>query len=307
MIRQWGLSVILAVGTLCTATLAQADCALIDRLDKLYAIQSRLARDPDTALFATDIRLLRVIGSGIGNRAALEAVDGNGFTGHGADVLRFLQNTRSLLQMASLDDPQSVRPHFSVQVRENLSLIGAHLVGLRCNDAQIAIDAAIATERGAGGTSDAEDLADVAQTLNNLAKELFHPRTAIILLVLMSTSAIALPIIRQQMVLRQRRAQRHNITFATQYNLGTRKIGGMLIDINCLGAKLKHEIEHPLPMGQSIEIHICDAWVAGTVVWSNTHYSGVQFRKPIPLESVTAVCASEEGPTTQNGAPKDAA
>ena len=62
---------------------AYADCALIDRIDRLFTIQSRLARDPDTTFFATDIRQLRRISAGISSRAVLTAVDGNSFTGRG--------------------------------------------------------------------------------------------------------------------------------------------------------------------------------------------------------------------------------
>ena len=65
MIRRLGLSVSLAIGTFGAAPPALADCAVIDQLDKLHIIQTRLARDPDTALFFSDIRQLRTISAGI--------------------------------------------------------------------------------------------------------------------------------------------------------------------------------------------------------------------------------------------------
>ena len=307
MIRRLGLSVSLAIGIFGAALPALADCAVIDQLDKLHTIQTRLARDPDTALFATDIRQLRTISAGISDRATLDAVAGNRFTAHGAAFVRFLQNTRSLLQISSLDDPLSVRPHFDRQARENLAVIGDSLITLRCNETQIAIDAAIAAERGAGGSSDAEDLAEVAENLNRLAGEVLRPRTAIILLLLAGGTALALPVIKHWVVLRQRRAKRHNTLYPTQYLSEKHKINGTLIDINCHGVKLRHELDSPPPKGQTVEIAICDHWVEGQVMWSNAHYSGVQFRKTLSLSDVAAVCALPENPQMQNGAPRDAA
>ena len=307
MIRRSGIAICLALGTLTAGTMAHADCALIERLDKLHIIQSRLARDPDTALFSNDIRQIRHINKGIGNRATLDAVEGNGFTGHGADFLRFLAGTQLLLQRASLDDPQSVRPHFDSRQRETLRRIGRHLVNLRCNTDQIAVDATIASERGSGGSSDAEDLAEVAESLNRLADEVFRPRTLLVMLLAAGGTAIAAPIMKRGIRRRRRRARRHNTTFATQYLSDAQNLEGMLIDINCHGTKLRHQTDRPLPKGQPVEIAIFDQWIEGTVMWSNAHYSGVQFRKSLSLSDVDAVCAAASVPETQNGAPRDAA
>ncbi|MEO0905217.1 MAG: PilZ domain-containing protein [Pseudomonadota bacterium] len=305
--RRLGLAISLAISAISTGTALRADCALIDRIDQLHTIQLRLARDPDTALFATDIRQLRSASAGISNRDAVSAVDGNSFTGHGADVVRFLANTQQLLQSVSLDDPQSVRPHFDRETRENLSEIGAHLTDLRCNAEQIAIDAAVAAERGSGGDSDAEDLAEVAETLNRIAEEVLRPRTFFIALLLGVGTALALPVIRRQLLLRKRRAKRHNTTYETLYTWNNSQTAGMLIDINCHGTKLRHEADDPLPVGEEVDISICDNWVGGTVMWSNTHYSGVQFRRSIALSDVETVCATKAPTEKQNGAPRDAA
>lgn len=288
-----------------------ANCLVIDQLDKLHAIQSRLARNPDTGLFSTDIRQLRAIRRELSNRGTLDAVDGNSFTGPGADFMRFLQNTQSLLQSASLDDPNSVRQHFNQSARDNLRRIRGHLTGLRCNDDQIAVDSAAAAQGTSGGNSDAEDLAEVAETLAALAEEVFQIRTLFIALLIAGITIVSVPIIRRWMILRLRRAKRHNITYQTRYRWDDRQVQGMLIDVNCYGAKLRHEPDNPIPQGTTISIEICDVWTEGTVMWGNMHYSGVQFRHTIRLTDVDTMRLQgdpNKAPAEmQNGAPKDAA
>ncbi|EBA11380.1 hypothetical protein [Roseobacter sp. CCS2] len=308
--RRLGLIISLAIGTFGASGPAHADCALIDRIDKLYTIQSRLARDPATALFANDIRQIRIASADISNDEVLNAVNGNRFTGHGADVLQFLQNTRLLLQQASLDDPQSVRPHFNIVRRGNLDKIGQHLLDLRCNAAQIAYDTDFNSNRDISGTSDAEDLAEVAENLSALAAEVFQWRTLFLTLTLIAVVTVVTPIIRRWLILRRRRAKRHKTTYNTRYCRQNLKVPGVLIDINCFGTKLRHSDGTEIPKGEKIGVNISDQWIDGEVVWGNTHYSGVKFDNRISLKDVETV-RRETGVAnlqdkTKNGAPKDA-
>ncbi len=310
--RRFGLAITLAMNTIWVGQPAQADCLVIDQLDKLHTLQSRLARDPDTALFANDIRQLRVISRSLANGDAVGAVDGNSFTGPGADIVRFLENTKTLLQRASLHDPQSVRPHFTRSVRNNLQEVATHLTALRCNDTQIAVDTATASQEGtSGGDRDAEDLAEVAETLSAIAEEVFQLRSLAIVIAIGVITSITAPIIKRWIVLRRRRAKRHNTTYAMQYLWNDRTIPGVLIDINCHGTKLRHEKDNPIPIGENIKLQICGEWSTGTVMWSNAHYSGVQFNRIIGLTEVKTICTQSEqikrASQTRNGAPKDAA
>ena len=310
-VRRFGLAISLMIGTLWIGPPAYANCLVIDQLDKLQILQARLARDPDTGLFSNDIRQLRAISAGMSNRETLDAVDGNSFTGHGADFMRFLQNTKDLLQGASLHDPQSVRPHFTRAARNNLEQVRDHLTGLRCNDTQIAVESAAASQGTSGGDSDAEDLAEVAENISAIAEEVFQLRSLVIVLAVSIAISVITPIIRRWIILRRRREKRHNTTYPTQYDWENRTIDGMLIDINCHGTKLRHEKDNPLPIGTTIDLVICGEQTTGTVVWSNTHYSGLQFKNLISLKQVDEICAATDektaSPKTQNGAPKDAA
>ena len=309
--RRLGLLISLIISSLAIGSALHANCVLIDTLDKLQIIQSRLARDPDTALFASDIRQLRTMRASIGDRETLDAIDGNRFTGKGPTFIRFLQNTQDLLQGTSLDDPHSVRPHFTNRNRANLAAIGSHLNDLRCTDDQIAVDSA-ATDNpiNAPGT-DAEDMAEVAETLSRLADEVFQWRSVVIMLALAAFLATVTPLLRRWLILQRRRERRHNTTYATRYLWNEHEIEGMLIDINCYGTKLRHEADKPIPLGDTIKIRICEEWVGCTVMWANKHYSGLQFRRTIALADVKTVCTVDETAhppsKTQNGAQKDAA
>lgn len=292
--------------TLAAGSMAYADCAMIDRLDRLYTIQSRLMRDPDTSLYVTDIRHLRWISAEIRDRDVLEAIGGNRLTGRGADFMRFLRDTEALLQRASLDDPQSIRPNRTTGTLATLAIIGDHLNDLRCTALQIAVDSAAGTGRRADSDSDAEDMAEVADTLATLAKEALQIRSLVITVTTVIIIAKAIPLVRRWRRLLRRRAKRHNIKYPTQYKWADHKHSGMLVDISCHGTKLQHDAATPPPIRTTVHIQISNDLIAGTVIWSNRHYSGIQFRRAVSLDTVKLARQTVPHPQKQNGAPKDA-
>ena len=305
--RHSNLMIALALILLGFSRPAHADCMILDQIDQLHVLQTRLANNPDTALFRYDIRQLRTISSTISNRETLEAVAGNAIMGKGASFVRFLENTQNLLQGTSLDDPLSVQPHFTRAARQNLQDIGGYLTDLRCTDTQIAVDQARAAADPIRGNSDAEDLEEVAEVIREVIQEVFQWRTLLIVIVLAIIVSTAFPLIQRWLILRLRRAKRHNTNYTTQYRSEDRTINGVLMDINCHGTKLRHEKDNPLPKGGSVDICIEGEWTGGTVVWSNVHYSGTKFSDMIALSQVHAICTAQEGDAkTQNGAPKDA-
>ncbi len=204
--RQIVFAIILALASTGVGRSVFADCQTIDQLDKLYVLQSRLARDPNTPFFTSDIRRLRIISSELSNRSALESVNGNALFGKGVTFVQFLENTQALLNGVSVDDPQSAGPHFSARVRQNLQSVGGYLIELRCSAAQIAFENAEASQTPFNVGSDAEDLEQVRQTLSKLADKVFRLRTIGVLLVATIIAMIFVPKIRQRLIVRLRRA-----------------------------------------------------------------------------------------------------
>jgi len=271
---------------------ALADCVIIEQIDTIHTLQLRLMRDPSSALFSSDLRQLRQLSGQISDRDALSAVDGNTLAGRGPSFVRFLDNTRVLLQRASMDDPFSVRPHFDRSVRRNLDTIATHLTELRCSAEQIAIEKEAQTDRAFAGDSDDRDQEEVQEALRAMAEEILHPRTGILLILFIGGFLVLSPIVRKWLIRRKRRAKRHNTRFTTRYRWHDRTIDGTLIDINCYGTKLKHEQGDAQPEGAKIQVGIFEDWQTGTVIWSNLHYSGIQFNRQISLNTVSEICAA---------------
>ena len=292
--QQTAMIGILAAALLMGADRLHANCMVIDNINRLYTIQSRLARDPDTGLFETDLRLLRVTLRSLNSTAALEAVDGSALFERGADIVRMLEQTQALLDSASLDDPDSVRPHFQGSARRTLAAVGDHLHDLRCTSEQISIDrAAAAAEATAPATAtDEEELAQVLQALGTFGQEALRPRNLIGLLLTIGAGVAVAPIVKRWLILRRRWAKRHPANYATRYRKDELTIKSHLLDINCYGTKLARPKDQKLEVGDGIEIAIEDSWIAGRVIWSNQHYSGVQFKRAIGLGEVTEIIAN---------------
>jgi hypothetical protein len=210
--------------------------------------------------------------------------------------MQFLQNTQSLLRGTSLDDPDSVRPHFTRSARQNLQSIGRYLTALRCTDTQIAVDRAQRAANPTRSKSDAEDLQQVAAVLKQLAAEIFRRRTLVIAVVISIDCAVAIRQMRRWLLIRHRRAKRHTTSYPTHYTWAERTYNSRLVDINCHATKLQHEVGNPLPLGVSLEVVIEGKMAAGAVMSSNVHYSGVQFDTSIDVEHVFAVCATRNPP-----------
>lgn len=296
----------LAICTVGAGRAVSADCAVFDQLEMLHVMQTRLARNPDTVLFQTDIDQLQALSSTINSREVLEAIKGFNAPHIEVDFLRFIQNTRLLLQRASPEDPQTVRPHFDSETRQNLWRVGTHLNNTGCNAPQFSHGAPNTGEPPHDETDDGSDMQEVVETIRRIADKVLRPQTLLLFVLLGTSAPLAVTLFRRRQRAQRRRAKRHSVSYATQYMAGKHQNNGVLIDINCFGSKLRREAENPLSQGENVQIEICDKWIGGTAMWSNAHYSGIKFHKPIPMADVESVCASKAPLKTKNGAPKDA-
>lgn len=289
-----------------TGALAQSAaqaCLVIADIDRLHGIQTRLARNPGTVLFVDDIRMLRNTVSSISDRAALDAVQSNALAAKGTTFVRFLQNTRALLQLASLDDPNSVAPHFNSRIRTNLSNVQTYLIDLRCTDEELAAAEDITTRAAFDPSDD-----DAVQIIRQAAEELINLTNLVHCTSIALLGVATTRLWHKLDARRRRRTKRHAAAYRTLYRLINATGAGRLIDINCYGTKLRHGMTAPPDRGSIVDIQIGDAWVEGSVMWTNAHYAGVQFKRSITLEIVHHVRTQKgAAPQKQSGAQLDAA
>lgn len=296
-----------------TATGAQAqttpeDCLMIDRLDTLHAVQTRLSRNHNQFMFRTDIRLIRAEFSQLSESSALTAVDSNRLSSKGSAFVSFLRNTGTLLQRVSLDDPDSIQPHFTQSARSNLAAVGRHLATVRCEGATVRQARQNAQARASSTAEDDGEEDDAAQILREAAEELINFTNFFIFIGLATITVLGRRLLKYLTKRRKRRAKRHAVIYASDYGMDERVSEGVMIDINCFGCKLKHSEDAPIEKGTVLDLQIEEEWIEGTVIWTNNHYTGVQFKRSISLEMVKAVCeAPIEPPEKENGAQKDAA
>lgn len=293
--HQTTMAFVFLVALLVGAQTATADCLVRARLDQMQQVQVRLVQNPNALFFRDDIRRLRTLSDGLGTPEVLRAVAGNHWVGHGPAFRRFLENTNRLLRRASLDDPQSVRPHFDARTQQNLREVAGYMGELRCTAAQIS-SARIAVSQPQDTTTQNAPV---------------NIPTGLILAAAVLLGIAALRLSLQIPLLLQRgRAKRFKLNYATRFWWNNHMNTALLLDINHNGTRLRHRADKPLPPGAELDIAIDKDWTTGTIVWSDKSESGVHFMADLrhaTMEKVCAVADNEKtNPTTPNGAPKDA-
>lgn len=298
-VRFLAIALVICTGTGAQAQLAPQGCVYIDHLDVMHRIQTRLANNPDTIHFLDDVRVLRAKLNTVSDRAVLEAVQSNALTIKGNTFLRFLQNSRALLQTVSMDDPNSVTRHFDQQVRSNLDTIGSYLVHLRCSAEEIARDEDVAAQTTDQGVDDE----DAGQIIREAAQEILNLKNLFLVVGGTVSAHVGLRLWRSFAARQRRRSKRHPTNYATNYQIKSDTQAGGLIDINCYGTKLRHGSDAPLAKGTKVAIQIDDEWINCTVMWSNAHYAGLQFSRSIDLATVGHIRAIHSKPEKRKTAP----
>ncbi len=103
----------------------------------------------------------------------------------------------------------------------------------------------------------------------------------------------------------RRNGRRYNINLATNYIAGALKESGDILDISCIGAKLRHKGKLDGVSVKTIDIQIAGEWHEGHVKWQNKHYVGLAFAKPLKFRNVLAILSlGAEKKTSGSGHPE---
>ena len=93
-------------------------------------------------------------------------------------------------------------------------------------------------------------------------------------------------LIQQKLILRRRRSKRFTVHIDTVLHVNGQTFNAEIIDISCEGAKLRYwhdtELDHDTVAG----IELSGVTYEGHRAWSNPHYFGIRFTKPLAIKMV---------------------
>lgn len=280
----------LVAGSLAAAQAnTEQDCDMIQKLDQFQVVQTRLANGPNMSFYVNDIRFLRNQITQIDQSDLLAALGETPRSPAGRALVELLDQTRDLLSEERLADPATTRTHYrDPTVQANLSMIRAEMRRWRCP-----VEGIVTMESWMVQANSSDIPTPVQAEPVNVTFELtFSWKTILILLGVIVGAVAAFKVYRLRAVHRRRRAKRYSTNFPTVYRVGDDDIAGMLLDISGNGTKLRFDPAHPLAKSTHVQLLIFDDWVAGTVAWTNAHYSGIVFRAALKNATVKNIRAA---------------
>ncbi|SFR41682.1 hypothetical protein SAMN04488005_1678 [Yoonia tamlensis] len=123
----------------CFAGRACANCAVINTIDNLHSVETRLLHNPNSPLFISEIRYLTSQARQLSGSSITEGIGANPMSEKGAALLYFIYYAKKLTLEVSIDEPNTAMRHLqNPQVLENMATVGTYLNSMRCTEAQIA-------------------------------------------------------------------------------------------------------------------------------------------------------------------------
>lgn len=129
----------LAILLIWIASMTHANCGVIDTLDKLHSVETRLSHNPNSPLFTSDIRFLTSQARQLSGSSVTEGLGASPISDKGTAFLYFIYYAKKLALEVSVDDPSTAMRHFqNPVVRENITDVGTFLTEMRCSESEIA-------------------------------------------------------------------------------------------------------------------------------------------------------------------------
>ncbi|MCG3266415.1 hypothetical protein [Yoonia sp. I 8.24] len=118
---------------------AHANCGVIDTLDKLHSVETRLMRNPNSPLYSSEIRYLSNQARQLSGASVTDGLQAGPSTDKGAAFLYFIYYAKKLALEVSIDEPATatrILQHPAVSA--NHTSVGVYLGDMRCSAAEIA-------------------------------------------------------------------------------------------------------------------------------------------------------------------------
>lgn len=275
-------------------TAMHANCAVFASLDRVHFFQQVL-RDQNAIISSdTIVSYLKNQMNALDDGLVLRAVSTHPAADAPTVFANYIRNTRTLLGMTMTVSNRVIPLHFDApRVQSNFITVGHYLSDLRCPGpiGGASFHAVVSNFEAALADKPAQDP----------RLRFWSARNIILLIAGLLSIAVIAKIVREWVLLRRRRFQRYPCNYETVVRYGREySDNGTVIDISMKGVKLRRL--GYLAEGSRIEIRILDQWCEGTVVWSNTHYSGIVFSRSLGKQAMRHIRTSAPGPAdSSNG------
>ena len=286
---------------------AAADCTLVEALTRFQSAPVALAappasRDDAAARQQLEAEMLRVDGDSV--RFALRAHDRATDVAALAD---FADLSAELARLSRAGQHASVQSFASMPAsRRTIAAARAALPRFGCDTIRVSgpggADGRDA-DRSAPRPSEAPSQAESSDI--NLVVTI----PLLLGIVLLAAAALTLYVRREDE--RRRQARRFSVSRPIRFRIGSTTLGGTLIDISCLGAKLQHGGQVDPSATGPVTIRLAGRWHRADPSWGNAHYLGVRFQTRLTLPQLLQILATppradagQDRPETKNGARK---
>lgn len=298
---------------------AEHACEAFGRLQQIYDLQMQIISENSVKDLQDEVRQLRRQLNVTTDLAIIDAIEDDKRNERREIFRRFLYNSRYAMQSFNGDDPMAAHLYYRApQIRNNLMLVGFYLSNLTCDDVDEATTSGFstlgqsrelaATDTQMAGVDHANSdgaaqsgqkmLQEKVSAASRIKRALVGEQESLLVfgLILMSSSIFAVGLIivtlqtvKALLLRRRRRARRFPAQYETISDIDGKKIHGVLHDISGQGTKFGHDLDTPVEIKTPISVQIFDEWYEGTVAWSNEHYAGIMFRRPLKNKTVRAV------------------
>lgn len=87
----------------------------------------------------------------------------------------------------------------------------------------------------------------------------------------------------------RRRARRFSLNQIVKFASGDARAFGRILDISCVGVKLRHYGQLSSAITPKVDIELSGEWYEATISWSNDHYVGLAFGRPLRFATVLLI------------------
>ena len=272
------------------ASTAAGNCRVINTLDNLHAVETRLMNNLHSPLFTSEIQYLKNQTDQITYSVMLNSIETGSFSLKGATFLRFMNNARTLSARVSIDDPTTAAYFFSQRsVQRNIENVGAYLDQMRCTPSEVAAANFIEVDASALQSEKSYIAREHLQNLLTL-------QNIFIFTGLLSTLTIALIFSQHDIRFKTRGFLRYKIDYTTTIKLDDSIKVCTVNNISRSGARVKLDSNSPFTQGVKIAILLEKNWTETTIAWNRATELGLKFDKPLSRKAFRNFRGSIETP-----------